>query len=446
MSSNLFRAKTFSCLEMLKNTVKPVLAENKPADRIVASYFKSNKKYGSKDRKFLYEVVFSFFRWLGWSKAIINSKDLEPKELFSNLNDKQLLLMVLASSLLDSLPEKDIILYWIDEFGIDRSFVREFASATGTLKLKAAVFNRFLKVIAIDKNVNISNLVPDWLHSIIPEDIDREKFIEYCQIRPPIWLRLQAKDHSEFIQELKDNNVKYAFHDSIKNAVSIIESQKSLYNYETFKKGCFEIQDIASQIIGLTAAPKAGERWWDCCAGGGGKTLQLAQIMENKGRIISSDIREYKLEDLKKRARRDGFFNIECRPWDGSLLRKKKSESFDGVLVDAPCSCSGTWRRNPDAKWLLEPSEIEEINAIQKQLIRNVVSAVKKGGVLVYATCSFFHEENLSVINGFLAENPDFKLEPFTNPLNGKLTPGYLQVYPWDADCDAMFAARLRKL
>jgi len=322
--------------------------------------------------------------------------------------------------------------------------MKEFESAS-TLKEKASAYNNFLKSISINKEINLSNLLPEWVYSKMPEDLDREDFIEYCQTRPPIWLRLQIKDSAPFLQELRDNNVKFAFHESIKNAVSILESQKSLYNYVTFQKGYFEIQDLASQIIGLASAPNPGERWWDCCAGGGGKTLQLAHLMQNKGRIIASDIREYKLEDLKKRARRDGFFNIECRPWDGSLLRKKKSESFDGVLIDAPCSCSGTWRRNPDAKWHIEPSEIEEINIIQRQVMENAVSAVKKGGVLIYATCSFFREENMDVVNDFLSKNPDFSIEPFINPLNGKQTPGYLQVYPWDSDCDAMFVARFRK-
>ena len=113
------------------------------------------------------------------------------------------------------------------------------------------------------------------------------------------------------------------------------------------------------------------------------------------------------------------------------------------MLVDAPCSCSGTWRRNPDARWHTEPSEVEELSKIQSRIIRNVSSVVKSGGVLVYATCSFFEEENIKVIKDFLTDHQDFELDPFTNPLNGNQTRGFLQVYPWDADCDSMFVARL---
>ena len=444
MNQNLLRSKTFSCLEILKNIISPVLIEDKPADRIIASYFKLNKKYGSKDRKFLYEMVFSFFRWLGWTRFLISSDNLHPRDIFTGIKDKELLLVLLGSSLLDSTAGKEMLLCWMDEFHLEHSYMKEFESAV-KLKDKTSVFKKFLKSFSVNKEITFDQLIPDWVYSKIPESTNKDKFVEYCQTRPPIWLRLQTSDTSAFFNELKENNVKYAVHESITNAVSIIESEKSLYNYDSFQKGQFEIQDIASQIIGLTASPKPGQRWWDCCAGGGGKTLQLANLMQNKGRIIASDIREYKLEDLKKRARRDGLFNIECRPWDGSLLRKRKTESFDGVLIDSPCSCSGTWRRNPDAKWHLKASDVEEINSIQKQLIRNAGPAVKSGGTLIYATCSFFEEENISVVNDFLSEYPEFKLEPFANPLNGVQTPGFLQVYPWDADCDSMFVVRFRR-
>ena len=183
----------------------------------------------------------------------------------------------------------------------------------------------------------------------------------------------------------------------------------NLYSLESFKNVLFEIQDIASQVIGLVSCAKPGERWWDCCAGAGGKSLQLSSMMQNKGRIVSSDIREYKLDDLKKRARRNEKSNIECRTWDGKALRNKKSESFDGVLADAPCSCSGTWRRNPDARWRSAPADVNELISIPSSILENTSSAVKNGGVLIYATCSVFDEENGDMVRNFLKKHPDRK-------------------------------------
>lgn len=444
MRDGLLRSKTFACLEIVRNTARLVLEENKPTDRVVASYFKMNKKYGSKDRKFLYEIVFSFFRWLGWTRFLIKDMDSNSKLALSRITDRTLIQIFLASSLLDKLREKEIILYWIDELKINNVSLKDFESAE-ILKEKALLFSKLLRSFGIHKEMSSALLVPNWAYSKISSDAENDKFIEYCQTRPPIWLRLQTKDPSSLIKELDLNNVLYHRHDLIKDAVCIRDSEASLYNYDSFKKGLFEIQDIASQVIGIVASPKQGERWWDCCAGAGGKTLQLSTIMENKGKVIASDIREYKLDDLKKRARRDGRFNIECRVWDGSSLRRKKSESFDGVLVDSPCSCSGTWRRNPDAKWHTELSEIEELSKIQIQILENSSSAVKNGGVLVYATCSFLEEENICVVKKFLSEHPDFKLEPFANPIDCTQTEGYLQIYPWHADCDAMFVARMKK-
>lgn len=429
---------------MVRSIACQVLIENKPADRIVASYFKMNKKFGSKDRKFLYEVVFSFFRWLGWTRYLLKENMPGLKLDFSAVHDKILIQLILSSALLDNIKEREIILYWMEELEVSPSFLRDFENAK-SLKDKASLFRGILRFFGVHKEIHNSALIPEWAYDKFPADAPKDKFIEYCQIRPPIWLRVQVKDTTFLLKEFAENNIKYRFHDTVKNAICIINASQSIYNLESFTKGFFEIQDIGSQVIGLVASPKPGQRWWDCCAGAGGKTLQLSSIMDNKGKIVASDIREYKLDDLKKRARRDEKSNIECRVWDGDSLRKKKTQSFDGVLVDSPCSCSGTWRRNPDAKWHTEFSEIEELSKIQGNIIRNVASAVKSGGVLVYATCSFFEEENFGVVKAFLADNLDFKLDPFLNPLNGIQTEGFLQIYPWDADCDSMFVARLIK-
>ncbi len=167
--------------------------------------------------------------------------------------------------------------------------------------------------------------------------------------------------------------------------------------------------------------------------------------MKNKGRIVATDIRAYKLDDLKKRAKRAKRANIECKEWDGKALRSNKRYKYDGVLVDAPCTCSGTWRRNPDARWRLSDSEPDEMSNLQMKILQNAATGVKPNGTLIYATCSVLKKENLDLVKKFLLNNKNFIMEPFINPLTENKTKGYLQVYPWDGNCDAMFVAKFRK-
>jgi 16S rRNA (cytosine967-C5)-methyltransferase len=198
-------------------------------------------------------------------------------------------------------------------------------------------------------------------------------------------------------------------------------------------------------VIAHICAPNRGERWWDCCAGAGGKTLALADIMQRTGKVVAGDIRSYKLEDLKRRARRGNFPNIECRPWDGNKVPPRRSNKFDGILIDAPCSCSGVWRRNPDGRWNSSPEEVEKVTAMQRTVLENVLGALRPGGVLVYATCSAFEAENSAMIRAFLEQHPEFTLESFIDPLTGEKVDGMLKITGASENCDSMFAARMRK-
>lgn len=146
-----------------------------------------------------------------------------------------------------------------------------------------------------------------------------------------------------------------------------------------------------------------------------GKSIQIASRMHNKGALYASDIREYKFEEVKKRARKAGINNIRTIKWEGSSLPEFPKEvqnngGFDWVLVDAPCSSSGTWRRNPDAKWRNDPGKLNELTALQLQLLQNSSQAVRNNGHLVYSTCSFLVDENESLVNKFLSRNPAFRL------------------------------------
>ena len=184
---------------------------------------------------------------------------------------------------------------------------------------------------------------------------------------------------------------------------------RDLYLTNEFQRGQFEIQDLASQLVGWACNPQPGEMWWDACAGEGGKMLHLADLMQNKGLIWASDRSMRRLKILKQRAARAGVFNYRAVPWNGGPQPPTRTR-FDGILVDAPCSGVGTWQRNPHARWTISPTDVRELAAVQRQLLDHVVGALKPGGRLIYAVCTLTRAETSRVAAEFSRSHPE--LEP----------------------------------
>ena len=182
----------------------------------------------------------------------------------------------------------------------------------------------------------------------------------------------------------------------------VLRERANVFMTEAFKEGFFEVQDANSQLVAAFLDVKPGMRVVDTCAGAGGKALHIAALMENKGQLIAMDLYESKLKQLKLRAKRDGAFNIEYRIIDSTKIIKKLHERADRVLIDAPCSGLGVLKRNPDAKWKLQPEFIDNIRAVQADILERYSKIVKPGGKLVYATCSILPSENQEQIEKFL--------------------------------------------
>ncbi len=194
-------------------------------------------------------------------------------------------------------------------------------------------------------------------------------------------------------------------------ALKLVE-RANVFVTQAFKNGFFEVQDASSQLVAEMLDVKPGQRVVDTCAGAGGKSLHLAALMENKGQLISMDIYESKLKELKRRARRNSAHNIETREISSSKVYKKLYGSADRVLIDAPCTGLGVLRRNPDSKWKMQPEFFEKITKTQQEILRNYSKILKPGGKMVYATCSILPQENLDQVKSFLSsdEGSDFSL------------------------------------
>ncbi|HTL46781.1 MAG TPA: RsmB/NOP family class I SAM-dependent RNA methyltransferase, partial [Verrucomicrobiae bacterium] len=184
----------------------------------------------------------------------------------------------------------------------------------------------------------------------------------------------------------------------------VFKERAAVFNLEEFTEGLFEVQDAGSQKVCEAVGARPGDAVWDVCAGSGGKSLSLAAMMQNKGRIVATDIRKHKLDDLKKRASRAGVYNIFPADLDRMDEMKLAKKGFDKILVDAPCSGTGTLKRNPDAKWKLSPEEFGKYQEDQLKIIKNSLRYLKKGGRLYYVTCSIEEVENEGVMDRLMKE------------------------------------------
>ncbi|TWB35117.1 RsmB/NOP family class I SAM-dependent RNA methyltransferase [Nitrospirillum pindoramense] len=217
---------------------------------------------------------------------------------------------------------------------------------------------------------------------------------------------------------------------------------------KAFQDGLLEIQDEGSQLVAFAANPQPGQQVVDFCAGAGGKTLAIAAMMANKGRVIACDVLDGRLKRAQERFRRAGLHNIETRPLKSARdpWVKRHKGRFDRVVVDAPCSGTGTWRRNPDARWRQLGPGLSELLPLQAEILDSAARLVRPGGRLVYATCSLLPEENQDQVTSFLASHPDFTLLPVTEAWPEGMgappsTNGMLSLSPARHDTDGFFAA-----
>lgn len=423
--------------DALRRVLSGIFGRRQHSDRVLAAYFRENRRCGSRDRAFISEAVYSLLRYWGFMRKYLpEDRRTELESGTVRFTAKELGALLMAGSFVSG----DIAGAEIIRTG--HALMPSLPNPAPTPERRARQMADYFRT---EVSISAADLIPQWLEEMLPENLDRELFINALRERPPIYLRLQCtpEERSELMAELAANDAEITPVANVEDALSI-RAKVNMYSLESYRKGLFEIQDLASQCVGLVCAPRPGNRWLDACAGAGGKTLQLAQLMKRKGNVTASDLRSYKLEDLRRRARRAGFPNITAK--ENIAASGKVKHPFDGVLVDAPCSCSGVWRRNPGAQWILTAEEVEELAIQQLEILETYSAAVRTGGVLVYATCSVFDEENSGVVRKFLDKHPEFKLDPFADPMTGNIAPGMLRIDGGLYNCDTLFAARMRKV
>lgn len=364
------------------NALKDIFNKGEYADKVVSRALKSDKRFGSRDRKFVAETIYEMVRWKRLYNEIAGTKNHYSTE---NL-------------------WKNFAVYAVLR-GYDIPDWKQLQDVPAR-KIKGK-FDELSKIRVFRESI------PDWLDEIGASEL-KEKWepeIHALNQQAKVILRVNTlKTTKERLQKLlQEEGIETVFIKGYPDALELVE-RKNVFMTDIFKKGFFEVQDASSQLVAQFLDVKPGMRVVDTCAGAGGKTLHLASLMENKGNIIALDIYESKLKQLKIRAKRDGVHNIDMRPITNTKVIKKLKEKADRVLIDAPCSGIGVLKRNPDSKWKLQPEFIENIKKTQAEILDKYSQIVKTGGKMVYATCSVLPSENEMQVAKFLKNHPNFKL------------------------------------
>ena len=276
---------------------------------------------------------------------------------------------------------------------------------------------------------------PEWLDVLgrdqLGEQWEKEKVA--LSRKPERYIRTNTlkTTREELCSRLADAQISFEVPDDQEDAIKIT-GNADIFKTQMFRDGLFEQQDIGSQKIAPFLQVKPGLRVIDACAGAGGKTLHLSALMKGKGIIIAMDDKDWKLQALKERAKRAGSFNTQTRHIDSTKVIKKLKESADRVLLDVPCSGTGVLKRNFDTKWQDNSHDIRELTVIQADILDRYSQMTKKGGILVYSTCSILPMENQNQITAFLEKHPEFILEEQQT------------VYP-SAGGDGFFMARMKR-
>lgn len=407
-----------------------------PADAALRRYLVDAPRLGTREKRGVSRAVFAYFRWLQW---------LEPKESWQKQLDHAWTLQERftadeKSIKAEALAARAVPAWLRDEMELPAGYLRQLQREP-VLWLRARpgtthAVARELSAVEPAPALSLALEVSGSTGSIVSDNASAPASAEPPGGSPPTEHSSPARVPTRKPEPQTPNppgQTSFAAPAALRYT-----GYEDLFLTSAFHRGAFEIQDLASQLVGHACAPQEGETWWDACAGEGGKLLHLADLMANRGVIWATDRNERRLRVLKRRAARAQVFNYRATTWDGSAKLPTRTK-FDGILVDAPCSGVGTWQRNPHARWTVSPRDVQELAATQLALLNHVAEALRPNGRLVYSACTLTRSETVRVAETFSAAHPD--LEPA--PILGAAT--QLTLWPHRLNANGMFIAAWRR-
>lgn len=388
--------------------VLPHVRTDSALPRRIKDLLGRNRALGSRDRRLYRELLYTVIRYLPWFETFLGSDENAVAQIAAWLAPEMKDTAAYRAALLEGWP-----------------------STPTTLAEKSAI----LRVKFSAENFASASLLPAWFRDHCAVAFEPAQ-LDALLARAPIWIRLQANDRAMVLDEFRRKSW-----EPRPTAVSpdafALPPNAEVANTDAYRRGFVEIQDLGSQLV-LAHAPVAlGERWLDACAGAGGKSLQLAHAVGPTGQVDATDIRPAVLAELRERATRARLSNV--------ATVSVASGAYDGVLVDSPCSGSGTWRRLPHMKWHTQPETLPQFAAQQLAILAANAAHVRPGGLLVYATCSLSHVENHDVAAAFLAQHSEFSAEKPVQDFGGVFDGAGTTLLPATHDSDGFYVSVLRR-
>lgn len=350
-----------------------IFRQKQYADKVIEHTLRQSPKAGSRDRAFIAETTYDIVRYYRLYEVVLGRAPVSEQDFWKICG-------IHFIKLGRALPD------WSEFRGLDEAEIRaEIAELQAVRKLRESV--------------------PDWLDELGAAELGDDIWAEtLTQLNRPAQVVLRTNTLKTNALDLKIALAAEGIEANLVEADALVlHRRQNVFQSQAFKNGLFEVQDFSSQMVASMLAPQPGMRVVDACAGGGGKTLHLAALMQNRGSLIALDTLDWKLAELKIRARRAGATNIETRPIENRKVIKRLYGTADRLLLDVPCSGLGVLRRNPDSKWKLTPEFVENLRVTQADILQSYNPICKPGGRMVYATCSVLPSENQQQVEKFLA-------------------------------------------
>jgi 16S rRNA (cytosine967-C5)-methyltransferase len=416
-----------------------------PADKIIDRYFKNRRFIGSKDRAYVGEMVY----WILRNLALLQHFSKPDAHA-----DQGIVLVATALLIRGEYTLSEIRVLCNGQQYSPRSLTQS------EIKTLREIPNYPVATADLPEHVRLN--YPEWMGDILTEAFGAEKEKALLALNDQATTDLRVNTLKTTRDELLAGLIAEGF-ECIPTPTSPIgirlKKRAPIFTSKYFKMGHFEVQDEGSQMVAELVRAAAGMKVIDFCAGAGGKTLAIAAQMNNKGRVMAWDTSEKRLTQIKDRLKRAGVDNVQIHVLDSEndAFVKRHKSTADRVLVDAPCSGTGTWRRNPDLKWRFNPTDLASVTAVQATILQSASRLVKPGGWLIYATCSVLKNENDAQAENFLKSNPNFrvvcaeKIWNKTSSIENKnehrdKNVSYLSITPHQDGVDGFFAAVFERL
>jgi len=429
---------------------------NAHADDLISDFFKRYRHLTSLDRSFLTELTYGVLRWRGRLDWVIQQfskipfEKIEPEIInILRLGLYQILFLsrTPVSAAVNESTESAKKARGRGGAGFVNAILRSFLRQGKEISYPDINKDAALHIAVIHSH-------PLWLVKKWIEEFGVEKTLRVCMVNnqiPPLTLRANTLKTSreDLIQRFKDGGLNPTPTLFSEEGIRL-EGPPPTSELPFFKEGLYIIQDEASQLVASILDPRPRERILDACAAPGGKTTHISQRMKNWGEILAIDLTREKLKKIEEGCQRLGIKIVKTKTGDATKpLPFPKEIEFDRILADVPCSGFGTLQKNPDLKWKRGEEDIHRLSGLQSSILENVSRYLRRGGILVYSTCTVFREENEAVVERFLATHPEFRLDRIDTILPEKFSAlikeGYLKTFPPRGEMDGFFVARLVK-